>query len=95
MQINDVYSSSNPRVEWRILVQTLNGHIISQIVELDSRDTGEHLMLQLRQVHQGELRFLARLFASALLVRRPVVSIAKIAPVCASKHFHAPFRMFE
>lgn len=70
-------------IKWRIVIESLGGRLSSYDVEVDYRDSGEHVMLKLRQIHRKEIGPMKRLLAQTVLMRTPVVSIAKIASVRA------------
>ena len=70
-------------IQWRVVIVSLRGRLSSYSVDVDDRDSGEHVMLKLRHIHRNEIGPMKALLAQTVLLRTPAVSIAKIASVRA------------
>lgn len=73
--------------KWQILVQKLDGQINSRVVEFDSRQTGDQVMRRIQHEVKGLTSTLERLLSQTVLLRRPVVYVAKTSSVCTNVSF--------
>ena len=80
-----INAEQSSEITWRVLIQRTNGRNIPHALNIQTHDSGEEVMKNLRRLYLQETAALYRILTQTILMRRPVVSIVRITAVCPSR----------